>query len=579
MVLMATLLAPGLRSREATSPVDLLSRRFEGSVAPLLAGLVVAGSCFVFLTLQFLAIGQAAQSALEIDSNLAIAATAGVTALVLAAGGARAAIWTAAPLLVMALAAIVLPLGVWTLAKHGWPVGQLAYGKALEGIAIQEIDMISAELADAVSLKPHSRPFLQVDYVNTLALIACIMTGTAALPHVLSRAGAAASVTTVRSAMAWALLLAAVALTALPAYAALSKHEIYSNLARGLSFSDLPKAFSRSDVEVHGVRLRLYESVIGAVRAGAADADGVDNHLQAGQSADASAWTHLAPAVRDVLLAEARQDGGDAAQRFEVWRSKILPVAAQAAGNLSGKLTQSGLLIAPDAAVYVGFSLAGLGTEWSAVLATGCILAALATAMAAAWTLGQAASPSAVSPRGRATLASVTVAAGALAVYGPTLDWMRVAAWTFSLLAAGLFPVLVASIWWHRTSAAGAAAGIVTGLVATLAYIGATEFQPRQVDRLNAAVERLVTVPPEDHETLADPALTGGDNASDSFGGGDSDEAKPATGDGRLFGIDNSAAGLFGLPLGFLAIILVSLVSRRRPEVDARLTASEAPAS
>lgn len=559
-VLMATLLAPAFRAAEATSAVDFLTKRFNSRALAALGALLIAGCSFVFLALQFVAIGRTAEASLGIPGRDAVMCAVAVTGLVLAAGGARSAKWTSIPLLLGAMAAIVIPLGVWAMSQNGSPIGQLAYGKTLESIASQEIEMISSELADAVSMKPHSRPFLQVDYFNTLALIVCIMAGTAVLPHVLMRTAASADVRTTRTSLAWALLLTAAVLTALPAYAAMAKHEVYSRIAKGVPFAELPREFARDSVAIHGVKFRLLGEVTVAVRSGASDAGGVEAQLLAHRSENADAWTKLAPEVQEALLSQARDSGDRSeADNFETWRNRVLPIAANAAGNTTGKMTQSALSLDPDDAVFTGLALSGLPSHWSFVFALGCLLAALASATAAAWATVQIVPAAGASPIVRITVIAATALAGVVAVYGAETDWMRLAAWAFSILAAGLFPVLVAGVWWRRVSPAAAIAGLLAGALATLGYIGATEFAPERVHQSNIALQKLIAPPSDELATFSDVP-----GEADTFGGGDA-EGSEAVVDGRIFGIDNSAAGVFGLPLGFLAIILVSLVTRGRP--------------
>lgn len=574
IVLMATLLVPAFRAAEATSAVDFLAKRVGCRAATAIGALLIVSCSFVFLTLQFVAIGRITEAQLGIAGQYAVMCAAGVTGLVLAAGGARSAKWTSVPILLAAVAAIVIPLGMWAASQDGPPVGQIAYGKTLESIAAQEIEMISSEVADAVSMKPHSRPFLQVDYINTLALIVCIMAGTAALPHVLMRTAAAADVRTARSSMAWALLLTAAVLTALPAYAATAKHEVYSRIAKGLPFTELPREFARDSVAIHGVRFKLFNQVTEAVSAGAADAGAVTAQLFARSSRDATAWPALPPEVQDALLAQARDAGSrNETERFDMWRNNVLPVAATEAGNATGKITQSALSLEADDAVFTGLSLAGLPSGWSAALALGCGLAALASAIAATWAAVQIMPPGSSSLGMRAAAVGVAALAGGAAVYGGEIDWMRTAAWAFSIVAAGLFPVLVMGAWWRRLTPGAAIAGMLAGVFATLGYIGTTELAPERVHRANVAIQQLVAPVSDDLGTFSD---TPGE--ADTFGGSDTG-ASEAVVDGRIFGIDNSAAGVFGLPLGFLVIILVSLVTRRRPAGVRAPMAGEAPAS
>ena len=75
--------------------------------------------------------------------------------------------------------------------------------------------------------------------LNFLSLMFCLMVGTAALPHVLTRYYTTPSVREARNSVFWSLFfILALYLTA-PAYAAFAKHEIYSHLV-GSSMAQLP---------------------------------------------------------------------------------------------------------------------------------------------------------------------------------------------------------------------------------------------------------------------------------------------------------------------------------------------------
>jgi cation/acetate symporter len=83
----------------------------------------------------------------------------------------------------------------------------------------------------------------------------------------------------------------------------------------------------------------------------------------------------------------------------------------------------------------------------------------------------------------------------------------------FSIAAAAFFPALVLGIFWKRANAAGAVAGMIGGLGVTLYYAAVTH---------------------------------------PFFGGSAAAE---------WFDIQPIASGIFGLPVGFILIVVVSLLS------------------
>jgi cation/acetate symporter len=74
---------------------------------------------------------------------------------------------------------------------------------------------------------------------NFLALVFCLMVGTAALPHVLTRYYTTPSVREARSAATWSLFFILIVYLSIPALAVLVKYEIFYNLV-GTSFDKLP---------------------------------------------------------------------------------------------------------------------------------------------------------------------------------------------------------------------------------------------------------------------------------------------------------------------------------------------------
>ena len=575
VVLMGVLIVPAFRASGAVTVPEFLALRFGGRLVPLLAALIVAGLCFALLAVQLAAIGQIAQTILGVPLPIAIGASAAVIAVVLAAGGARSAAWISAGLLIAILVACLGPLAMLSLAKHGNGIGPLAYGETLQQVQNLEFDMLGEGLADAGTFKPHLRPFLQIDFANTLALIVCLMAGTAALPHVAMRAAVTAGVRQSRMAMAWALLFTSAVLSAIPAYAALTKHEVYSLVAKGIAFADVPEAFARHDVRVHGVPFSLYTSVVEASRSADADTAAVAAALQRERPRDFAVWSDLKPQVKAVLLQTAKgAQGADTAQLFQQWRATVLPVAATAAGNKSGKLTHSAIVIPPAREAFFGFDLAGLPRGWVVLFAIGGILAATGTGIATAWAVAQAvgrdfaggtAEHSTVAVR-LAALA-LPAAAAAAAIWWPA-DLLAVTAWALSLAAAALFPVLVLGIWWSRMTRPAALVSMLAGAAVTLLYIGGTQVAPVPFfeatsalsDAGASAVKRVA-----DLKTAAERASPETRDAAEAALVAYARGTPYKAGAANWYGIHSSAAAVFGLPLAFLLAILISLLTRRPP--------------
>jgi len=104
----------------------------------------------------------------------------------------------------------------------------------------------SGNTAKAAPVAAHAEPFAAKDEAarnikkkNFLALILCLMVGTAALPHILMRYYTTPSVKEARQSVFWSLFFIFLLYFTAPALAILVKFEIYNNLV-GSSFAQLP---------------------------------------------------------------------------------------------------------------------------------------------------------------------------------------------------------------------------------------------------------------------------------------------------------------------------------------------------
>jgi cation/acetate symporter len=104
----------------------------------------------------------------------------------------------------------------------------------------------SGATAKAGNVAAHAEPFAAKDETarnikkkNFLALILCLMVGTAALPHILMRYYTTPSVKDARTSVTWSLFFIFLLYFTAPALAILAKYEVYSHLV-GSSFASLP---------------------------------------------------------------------------------------------------------------------------------------------------------------------------------------------------------------------------------------------------------------------------------------------------------------------------------------------------
>jgi len=134
-------------------------------------------------------------------------------------------------------------------------------------------------------------------------------------------------------------------------------------------------------------------------------------------------------------------------------------------------------------------------------------------------------------------------------------DILAMVAWAFSLAAAGLFPALVLGIWWKRATSTGAVAGMISGFLGCLVYLVVTRYFPGfGVSYLG--MSSLLN--PINGAPLVDlKAAMAAPNAMEGL----VTLAHPMASKVGWFNINNISAGAFGLPLGFLVIYVVSMMT------------------
>jgi cation/acetate symporter len=248
---------------------------------------------------------------------------------------------------------------------------------------------------------------------NFVALIFCLVLGTAALPHVLTRYYTTPSVGEARSAATWSLLFILIIYLTLPALAILIKYEIFQNLI-GLPFDKLPTWIAQwSKVDPALISVADINS------------DGI---LQLGELTIGSDILMLAmPEIAGLpyVIASLVAAGGLAAA-LSTADGLLLTIASALSHDLYYKM------MAPQASAFRRVTL-------SKVLL---LMVALAAAYAAAQKPGD-------------------------------IVFMVTAA--FSLAASVYFPALVMGIFWKGATCWGAVAGMWAGLGVTLYYMVANQ--------------------------------------------------------------------------------------------------------
>jgi cation/acetate symporter len=550
--LVAFFIAPFLRKFGQYTIPDYLAARYSGRHGGNIVRLVAVAATiivsFTYVVAQIYGVGLITSRFTGLDFSVGI--FLGLASILVCSflGGMRAVTWTQVAQYIIIIIAYLTPV-IWLSIKHtSNPVPQMAYGPAIEQVTAREQALIddpkerevraifrqrATDLEERIGTLPQSwetgraeiqnnlealklgnAPLLDIRQVsrelsaypkdaeearrvwtserarnlaraepptpqtepfpgdtkvesdikrnNFLALVFCLMLGTAALPHILARYYTTPSVQQTRGSVFWTLFFIMALYITIPALAVLVKYDIYNSLV-GSSFTHLPDWVSY--------------------------------------------WASI---------------------------DKAHPLVNITDVNLDGVVQLAEISMDVDVVVLATPEIAGLPYVISGLIAAGGLAAALSTADGLLLTISNALShdiyfktvdPSA-SQQKRVTISKLLLLMVALlAAYAASLkpaDILSLVGAAFSLAASALFPVLALGVIWKRGNQEGAIAGIVTGFAVCVYYMVCT------------------------HPTL------GGSAAN------------------QWFHIAPISAGVFGVPAGMAAMIIVSLLT---PPPDSRVQA------
>ena len=549
--LVALVLAPYLRKFGQFTIPDFLGERYGGHI-PRLIGLASAILCsFTYLVAQIYGVGLITSYLIGIDFQLGIFLGLGGILVCSFLGGMRAVTWTQVAQYIILVVAYLVPV-IWLSVKQtNVPVPQLVYGYQLEKVIAKEKELtvdpkelevrqVFAQRANALEEKlqhpaaslaadklaagkaleklkngdasvaaisaagkivaampkdeasavkawtaakahadtktmplngmpPHATQFsgdpdgtpqeqalYETSRRNFMALVFCLMVGTAALPHILMRSLTVPSVRAARQSVTWSLCFIVLLYFTAPALAVLVKYEIFTGLV-GTPFDQLP--------------------------------------------AWVSSWSRMDASLLSVS---------------DVNKDNLLQL---------NELTISG-----DIIVLLTPELAGLPYVISGLVAAGALAAALSTADGLLLTISNALGHDLyfkmIDPKA-STVSRVTVSkilllvvallAAYVAAQKPA-DILFLVSAAFSFAAASFFPALSLGIFWKRATGVGASLGMVSGLGVTFYYMLTNQPWLRSTFGITSPIQ-------------------------------------------LWWDIDPISAGLFGVPVGFMVIILVSLVT------------------
>jgi len=517
-VLVAILLAPYLRKFGQYTVPDFLGARYGGNVARFVGVIVLITASFVYVVAQIVGGGIITQRFLDV--SFALAVFIGLAGILVCSmmGGMRAVTWTQVAQYIVLIIAYLIPAILMSVKLTGVPIPQLMYGIALE--RIEELEQAMRAAGQVVPY--HVGAFMDARgnfsmpaAINFFALIFCLMVGTASLPHILMRYFTTPSVREARQSVAWSMFFIFLLYFTAPAYAAFAKLEIYQNVI-GKPIAELPAWLQN--------------------------------------------WQLMSPyGVTWIGVNDANRDG-------------ILQL--------------SEFRIHPDVVVLATPEIAGLPYVIASLVAAGGLAAALSTADGLLLALANALShdiyyrmidPQAPTKRRLYVARTLLIIVAVVAAYTAGhlgADILFLVAWAFSIAAAGLFAALVMGVWYKKTTNTAAILGMSIGYVITFGYLIWTEFAGLSFIELfgdkaaiTAAYRQYVGIAAISAEAkapiqalLANPdAITNGPFSGWLLWADTVVLRNRVT--ARLWGINNIAGGIFGVPISFLVMYLVSQVT------------------
>jgi cation/acetate symporter len=417
LVFMAVLFAPYVRKFGTYTVPAFLGRRFDSRAVRIVAAVVLCPPILLVLIAETRFATYAATWLLGQAESLMTPILIVLVASILAAGGMRSLTWSSVAKAITALLALAVPATIFALLASNLPMPQMTHGNTLRVLTRMELlrnvpilvaPPLSLDLAGA-GLEPLTKRFVQsFGSVGSLGFV---------LTSLVLAAGVAAS----------PVLLPRSGTT--PGVYEARKSLGWAVLVAGVVLLTLPA------VAVY-VRFLLFEQVVGQ------------------PSDQLPAWFQLLQQAGIAQLEPSAQPVSPG--RIAVERDAVLFSLPIAAGF-------------PQVLVY----LALIGALAAALAALSASLFAL-SAIVAEDVVGtlpvEAASDGARLGRARIALAGMAGVAIWLGL-AVAVDPLQLFLWAATLSASSCFSVLVLSIWWRRTKAWGAMAGMVTGLVVASGFI------------------------------------------------------------------------------------------------------------
>ena len=413
-ILVATLMAPYLRKFGCYTVPDFIGTRYGGKFTRFCAVLVLVVASFTYVTAQITATGTIAARALLIPFEVGVwFGLAGILVCSML-GGMRAVTWTQVAQYIVLIIAYLIPIfwmsgvqgfGWFPQYQYGPAVARIMELEPLLGVGTAALEPVRGlSVLTTLHATPREGAMAAWQFVT---LVACMMIGTASLPHILMRYFTTPTVRDARNSVAWSLFFIFLLYHSAPALATFSKLQLLD--------PTLPTAIIGKPIaDVLALEWVVRWSEIGLLAVIDQNGDGI---LQINEF-------FLNP---DIIVLATPEFAG---------LPYVISGLVAAGGMAAAMSTADGLLLAMANALShdLYYKIIDPKAETRKRLLTARILLL------------------------------VIGAAGALVASMKLTGILGAVAWAFCFAMSGLFFPLVLGVWWKRANRAGAIAGMLGGL-------------------------------------------------------------------------------------------------------------------
>lgn len=462
-VLLALLLAPYLRKFGQFTVPDFIGERYYSRTARVVAVICLIIISFTYIAGQMRGVGVVFSRFLELPIEWGVIIGMGIVFFYAVLGGMKGITYTQVAQYCVLIFAYLVPAIFISILVTGNPVPQLGLGSDIGGVSVlQKLDATLIDLGFSAYTEGVKSK------IDVFAITLALMVGTAGLPHVIVRFFTVPKVSDARKSAGYALVFIALLYMTAPAVGAFAR----------LNF--IESVHETPYVEAPGW-VKTWEG-IGLIAWLDKNEDGV---IQYGPGAPFD---------------------GKAEYTGEKGQSGERQVANPATAN------NNEILVDRDIMVLANPEIANLPGWVVALVAAGGVAAALSTAAGLLLVISTAIShdllkrtfrpqitekTELMAARGAATIAIII--AGYLGINPPGFV-AQVVALAFGLAAASLFPAILMGVFFKGMNREGAVAGMISGIVVTLAYI--LYFKMPWFGAVNDADHWLLGISPEGFGTI-----------------------------------------------------------------------------